>query len=280
VSALAIAGALALSGCQDDANADRVPQLHESPTATATDPDADIIPRSVLLRFDDLQPGQTITKVVNTGELPVRGKIITANGGKLTATPSPYGNGARLPAYASSDPQFAMIGLFNTGDVYLGTDDPLSPGDGDFSFGADFSLDQKTTGSDIDDGDNLIARGIFEAAAQYKIQVDHGLLSCRIAGIQGEVLVKAHRRVTPGEWYRTRCTRRGDTVTLEVAQLVNGEATDWEELEDSGEIGSVVMAQTVPLAVGGKLSGDGTMFPTSTDQFNGSLDRVVYRLLD
>jgi hypothetical protein len=274
----ALAGALALTGCQDDPNTARQPRLHQS--SETTDPDAEIIPRSVLLRFDDLNPGQTITKVVNDGELPVRTKVVDANGGLLKATPSPYGQGARLPAYSQRDPGFAIIGVFNTGDVYLGTDDPLSPGHGNFTFGADFSLDEKTTGSAIDDGDNLIARGIFEGAAQYKIQVDDGLLSCRIAGLEGEVLVKAHQRVQPGHWYRTRCTRIGDEVTLEIAKLESGVPTDWVELDETGEIGAVVMAQSVPLSVGGKLSGTGEMFPTSTDQFNGSIDRIVYRLLD
>jgi hypothetical protein len=277
-SALAVAGVLALTGCQGDtAAAGREPQLQD-PSETAV-PQAGLMPKSVLLRFDDLAPGQPVDEVVNSGELPVSGEVISANGGELVATGSPYGKGVRLPAFEKSDAGFAMIGLFNTGDVYAGTDDPLSPGDGDFAFGADFMLDDDSTGSDIDNGDNLIARGLFEGAAQYKIQVDGGFLSCRVAGLEGDVMVKARERVQPEQWYRARCTRRGDTVQLQVAKIVDRRLTDEAVLEDTGRIGSVEMAQTVPLSVGGKLSGNGEMFPTTTDQFNGRIARVIYRLL-
>ena len=67
-------------------------------------------------------PGQQVDEIVNSGELPVQGRVISANGGQLVATGSPYGEGVRLPAFARSGAEFAMIGLFNTGDVYAGTD--------------------------------------------------------------------------------------------------------------------------------------------------------------
>ena len=147
-------------------------------------------------------------------------------------------------------------------------------------------LDEQTTGSAADNGDNLIARGLFEGAAQYKIQVDDGFLSCRVAGLEGEVMVKARERVQPGEWYRARCTRHVNTVTLDVGKLDESQdpdnrgELDWVSASGTGTTGAVLMASTVPMAVGGKLSGNGKIFPVTTDQFNGSVDRVVYRLLN
>jgi hypothetical protein len=280
---LAVCSALVLGGCQgqeDIGGSDRKPQLQVSETPTAPDLDAEVPERSVLLSFNDLEPGDPVSTIENFGALTARARVISADGGRIFAVKSPRHVGVRLPAYSATDPRFAMIGVFNTGE-----DDPLSPDEADFLFSADFAIDAVSTGNQLDNGDNLVARGLFEGASQYKIQVDGGRLSCRVAGLGGEVLVFAKESVQPGQWYRARCVRQGDTVTLDVAKLDHSQdpddqgELDWASASETGTTGAVVMASTVPMAVGGKLSGDGKIFPVTTDQFNGRIDRVIYRLL-
>lgn len=277
VAALVACSALALSGCQSDpavSDSDRKPQLND-PSATETGLDSDSPERAVLLRFDGVTPGAPVNKIENTGALPVYTRVVSWNDGKLTGVESPFGQGVRTPEFTTTRPEFAIIAVFNQG-----VKDLLSPGEENFSFGADFAIDQITTGDIIDNGDNLVARGLFESAAQYKLQVDNGQLSCRVAGLRGEVFMKSPVKLKAQQWYRTRCTRIDDTVTLEIAPLGDREVGEWTKTTKTGPIGEVLMAGPVPLAVGGKLSPDGRMFPTTTDQFNGKLDRVVYRLLE
>ena len=91
-----------------------------------------------------------------------------------------------------------------------GLDDLLSPGGRDFAFGADVALDDVTTGTAPDNGDNLVQRGLYQSSSQYKIQVDDGRVSCRVAGVSGEIVVYAPGRLHPGDWYRIRCQRDGE----------------------------------------------------------------------
>ncbi len=280
---LAVCSALALGGCQgqeDTGGSDRKPQLQVSESAAEPDLDEEVPERSVLLSFNELRPGSPVSTIENVGALPARARVIADNGGRIFAIRSPRHVGVRLPSYSAADPRFAMIGVFNTGE-----DDPLSPDEADFLFSADFAIDEVSTGNPLDNGDNLVGRGLFEGASQYKIQVDGGRLSCRIAGLGGEVLVFSKETVQPGQWYRARCVRQGDTVTLDVAKLDQSQdpddqgELDWVSASETGTTGAVLMASTVPMAVGGKLSGDGRIFPVTTDQFNGRIDRVIYRLL-
>ena len=275
---LALASALALAGCRGEepvSDSDRKPQLNDA--SANPDPEAGERERAIGLHFSHAKHGQPVEEVENSGDLPVYTRVVSTNDGKLIAVPSPFGTGVQTPAFAATSPKFAILAVFNKG-----SDDLLSPGDRDFIFGADFSIDPVTTGAIVDDGDNLVARGLFESAGQYKLQVDNGKLSCRVAGLRGEVFMKSPLKLEPGEWYRARCLREGDTVTLAVAAITEGEPIengDWKRIEKTGPIGDVLMASTVPLAVGGKLAPDGRMLTTTTDQFNGSFDRVVYRLL-
>jgi hypothetical protein len=231
--------------------------------------------RAVLLTFADVAPGEAVTSVDNTGELAVLVDVASHGGGGLRGARGPNGGAVRMPRWSAGAPGFAIARLRSAA-----TDDVLSPGERAFGFGADFRLDERSTGSDADDGDNLIQRGLFEGAAQYKVQVDAGRLSCRVAGLAGEVIVKADQRVRPGQWYRVRCFRYDDTVTLAVAELGRGGVRgEWTTTDDSAPIGTVVMPKGTPLSVGGKLATDGSIYPASTDQFNGVVDRVMYRLL-
>lgn len=272
-SVLTVAAGLALTGCQDPGASVTGPsQLSPSTSAAA------LGDRAVLLHFnEDSAIGDRVDSLTNAGTLPVRVEIVTLGQGEVRTAPSEVGQGYALdfPSYSAKDPGFAIISVVGTG-----RDDVLSPGDDPFTFGADLAIDDnQTSGSEGDNGDNLIQRGLFEGSGQYKIQVDHRRITCRVQGLSGAVIVKAKETVKPGEWYRSRCTRRGDDVTLAVAPLDENGEGEWTEVTETGPIGAVVMPDHTPLTVGGKLAADGTLFPSSTDQFNGKIDRVVYRPL-
>jgi hypothetical protein len=122
-------------------------------------------------------------------------------------------------------------------------------------------------------------RGLGVDPAQYKLQVDHGLASCRVAGDQGAVVVKSRTPVQPGRWYDASCTRRGDQVTLRLQERGTKDA-DAEVVRATGATGSVSSPPTVPLAVGGKASYDGDAVVRNSDQFNGAVHSVFLAVED
>jgi len=152
-----------------------------------------------------------------------------------------------------------------------GDADALNPGARVFSFGASFRLDAVSTGGD-DNGDNLMQRGLIGSASQYKIQVDHDRPSCRVAGSDGEVLVRSPVRVRPGRWYTVRCSREDDRVTLQLSERGSGTTQD---VSATGRTGSLDASGDLPLSVGGKLTAQGTAVRSNSDQFNGEVDDVV-----
>jgi hypothetical protein len=278
--ACAAAALVLLGGCNDSADPADTTGATSSPDATGAGsplpPDEEAPPRSVWLTFVDVRPGEVVDSLTNAGDLPVTVDVASLGGGELRGERGPRRGAVRLPEWDRSDPAYAVLRMRGTGP-----DDVLSPDERDFTFGADFSLDATSSGTSADNGDNLIQRGLFEGPGQYKIQVDHGKLSCRVSGLEGDVLTRIEERVEPGTWYRARCTRRGDTVTLMMAELLpDFELGEWSLASDTGSIGAVVMPRHTPMSVGGKLATDGSIFPGSTDQLNGVVDRIMYRLLD
>ena len=230
----------------------------------------------VTLTFSDVGPDEEVTSTANSGRLPVRVDVVTSGRGTVRGATGLNGGAVLLPALAEQGAAYAVLRLEATG-----TSDELSPGPRAFEFGADFALDAASTGTEADNGDNLVQRGLSVDAAQYKIQVDAGRPSCTVAGDSGSTTVSADTLVDFETWYRVRCTRRGDSLSLSVAEIgPDGEVAEAVTAADEGEMGFVAMAAGVPLSVGGKLRGDGGIVQVSTDQFNGLVDQVVYRLLE
>lgn len=207
----------------------------------------------------------------NTGTAPLVVAAVTAQGGavRTVAGSGGAGPGVRLPAYVASKPPLAVLTVTDrTGS------DVLSPGTGAFSFGADFTLDAKSQGSAADDGNNLIQRGLFGDAAQYKLQVDQGRPLCRVKGRSGAVLVQSTRTVQADAWYRASCSRVANTVTLTLVRLADGSTWTWSA---TGAIGEVRASPgSVPLSVGGKVDGQGRIVVSSADPFNGVVDNAFY----
>lgn len=219
--------------------------------------------------FETLLP-----EVVNSGVATVRTEIVTAGGGRIRLAPDLGGGGAaRFPAYASEGPAAAAaLLLWDAGD---GTD--LSPGNRDFTFGATFSLDRASDGARGDNGDNLVQRGLFADEQQMKIQLDHGVPSCRVAGAEGEVFVEWTEAIARGTWFTLQCSRVGATVSLELTEVES--RTSMGTVTVDGPTGALDFSSGPPLAVGAKVAADGVIPTSSSDQFNGFIDEVFFDVL-
>jgi hypothetical protein len=218
--------------------------------------------------------GSVVRSARSTGTADVRVDVVTRSGGtarRVRGTGSRWA--VRLPALQeSSDPARAVLRIRATGGG-----DPLSPGEHGFIFGADFRLRAESVGGPVDNGDNLVQRGLWNDPAQIKLEVDGGTVGCRVKGSAGDVYVRSSVRVQPGQWYRALCRRAGHGLVLRVAAVSASGAGPFTRDRADGDIGVVDMADAVPMSVGGKLSADGSMDLAATDQLNGAVDRVVYR---
>ena len=211
----------------------------------------------------------------SSGSAPVTTGIASSGGGTVVAEPKGAGKVARLEPFDPDTPaQLAAVVVRPAGDA-----DPFAPRRDAFTFGATFKLDPKSQGSTVDNGNNLVQRGLYADDAQYKIQVDGSRVSCRVGGSAGAVLVKASVLVDPGAWYRTRCTRNGTSVKLVlVKRTADGPVTrSWTR---SGAIGDLAFSAEPPLSVGGKVNSSGALVTSSADQFNGRVDDVFFRRID
>jgi hypothetical protein len=211
--------------------------------------------------------------LANSGSARLRVHRATWGNGRIVQSRAPHGPAVRLPAFRSTHPGFAMIRVDNIREP-----DRMRPGDGDFAFGASFSLDRISDGSAADNGDNLIQRGVFKSPSQYKIQLDQRRVSCLVRGMDGAVVVEGAHPVRPEHWYRVECVRRGESVVLKIAAIDKDGRGPRSITRHRGPIGAVTMPLDTPLSIGGKLAGDGTLHPTSTDQFNGAVAHVFLRV--
>ena len=247
--------------------------------AAGLDDEAPPRPPDVVVDLDFEQsyvaPGVVIAGATNHGSAQVTVSVTTQSGGRITRADGPDSPSAlRLPAYDGETPGAAAVMVVRS----RGAEDQLAPGTRGFEFGASFDLDDVSSGSESDNGDNLLQRGLFADDAQFKLQVDHGVVSCRVAGAAGEALARSRRQVVRGVWYRADCTRVGRTVRLVVSRL-DDQPTVVETVTVAARTGAVRMPASVPLAIGGKVAPDGLITASASDQFNGLIDDVVLRIL-
>ncbi|MGL5810044.1 MAG: hypothetical protein ACRCYQ_08875 [Nocardioides sp.] len=229
---------------------------------------------AVWLGFDD-EPG-VVAAPANYGAASTTQRVISAGGGVIRVAGSPSGHGgvAEFPAFDGRvDGPRAVLVVGNSGGA-----DRLSPGGSSFVFGADVNLADPSQGSEFDDGNNVIQRGLFGDAAQYKLEVDAGVASCRVKGDRGALLVTSSVSMGTDSWYRLRCTRLAlgddELLALTVTTLSGGAKTD-ESVRDIawGPIGALSMDTSTLLSVGGKV-GRNQNIVAASDQFNGRLDNV------
>jgi Laminin G domain len=138
----------------------------------------------------------------------------------------------------------------------------LNPGTADFTVSAIVNL----TAAERSPGANIVQKGVFNTAGgQWKLQVDNGVPSCRIAGGRSGVAVSAivawGSSIADQGWKFVQCKRRGAVLSISVAN-----ATAVNSPDDA----SMDISNTAKVTVGAKGTG------TSNDQFHGALDNVIF----
>lgn len=224
----------------------------------------------LLLGFEDSLASGVFS---NSGWSNVEATVVTANGGSVSSVGSPSGTGLRLPRFdGSSDGPRAVIQVRD-----LVGRDRLSPGDQSFGFGADFSLDATSSDAGSDDnGDNLIQRGLHRDDAQYKLQIDKDRPSCAVKGDHDYGIVFGDTLDT-GRWYRAKCEVTGSSLTVSWAQVgADGGIGQWRSESVRVAVGDVSFDNSVPMSIGGKMSGVDTVVHNGSDQFNGSVDNATF----
>jgi hypothetical protein len=267
VCGLAVLLPALITGCASD-----------SPRSTAENVSTVQPTELVHLDFEDRAApvGEIVPSVANHGTVDLGSEVVTYAGGRIIRVDGrDSGYAIRFPEHSGGrEAPAAMLLLWSREDP-----DPLSPAARDFSFGADVLLDAVSSGADSDNGDNVIQRGLYDDTVQYKLQLDGGVPSCRLTGTTGTALVGADEPITRGVWHRLTCERRGDVVSLVVEPLEDAEAV-LRSNQSTEPVGSIEVAVTTPLVVGGKVDGEGRVVASATDQFNGAIDNVSFNLLD
>src|SRR5215211_2772628 len=125
--------------------------------------------RAVLLDFDNEDP------LATTAAERVSVRSLEVSGGQAVQVHSGNGTSAlRFPAFSAEREAPRLVLVLNP----IGASDLLNPGGQDFSFGADLRLNDASSGKGDDNGDNVLQRGLFSDANQYKLQVDKRVPSC------------------------------------------------------------------------------------------------------
>ena len=264
---------LAACGGGDTSRPDAAPEPTPRTEATEDAGAAGSGTPELLLDFDSVPAdAETVETVRNEGSASVIVMAATSGSAVVRAVDDPEGGRAvRFPAFteAAKAPRTPSVAVLVATDEL----DALDPGDQDFSFGASFALDSRSSGSAVDDGDNLLQRGGFEGS-QLKLQVDRRVPSCRVAGDRGDIFVEASTPVVPGRWYSVTCERDASQVNLTVTPRGRGEASrTWRS---AGAIGTVSLP-LAPISIGGKVGPQGQSV-ANADQFNGAVDDVFFQI--
>ena len=138
----------------------------------------------------------------------------------------------------------------------------LNPGTADFTVSAIVNL----TAAERSPGANIVQKGVFSTAGgQWKLQVDNGVPSCRIAGVRSGVAVSAivawSGSIADQGWKFIQCKRRGAVLSISVANATAVNSPDDATMD---------ISNTAKVTVGAKGTG------TSNDQFHGALDNVIF----
>lgn len=238
------------------------PQTTQPTAETGVQPEHSIL----LLEVPNGAPGFR-----QSGSANVRLDVTTLEGGELRTQHVDGRRAARFPSYVSSGtyPRAAV-----TVRTPLDAQDRLQPGTMDFTLRAHFRLDPVTAGRTDDNGDNLLQRGLASDAAQYKLELNHSRPACRVEGSEGVLEAQSTTELEPETWYEVTCSRQDDSLRLEV---IGPEPVE-NVTTISGPVGNILFDRSVPLSVGGKVTRQGELVRSATDQFNGSISSVELRV--
>lgn len=283
LASAALTAALLAAGCSADgqSSSEPAPTTTDAMVRTSAAPPSALATEATsaglaVVLPGDVATGATVTALEQIGSLPLVVEIVTKSGGAINVGEGRDGEAVLdLPAFEQQEePPRAFLRI--TAESPDSGVDSLAPGRADFLFGAEFVLDEESSGTRVDDGDNLMQRGLASDPSQYKLELDRGRPNCEIKGTEGTVRVQGAARVTDGRWYRVRCSRQDDTVTLFVTEFFPGGDAVETVSEETGPIGSVEWPRSeTPLSVGGKLAANGGMIQSATDQFNGMISNPV-----
>jgi hypothetical protein len=267
VAALGVAGVLA-TGCRPST---ATPRQQEVVRQSDAPPGAELV-----LGFEDSPgSGAVLPGPRDTGRAHSRTAVRTSDGGRVVAARGPDGLVGRFPAVAGPTRPRAVVLAVPT------RPDRLSPGEHDFSYGADVTLDRVSEGPG-DNGDNVLQRGLYADAVQFKLQLDHGRPSCRVSGADGTAVVKADTVVTRGRWYRLVCSRHADELVLEARPWLGrtwGAGASWATRQPVGAVSFDRGGPAVPVSVGGKTDAEGRIPDGDSDMLNGAVDNVFIDVL-
>ncbi len=232
---------------------------------------ADVAPSSLTMSAVGT-PGTIVTgpgQFSVGGDTPVRIAVsrISSGNPKVVAGPDAATRAIEFPSYVKSGtyPRAVVTATPTSGAA-------LSPGASDFEYGAVFRLNATSSGRTIDNGDNLLQRGLYEEPSQFKLQLDHGYPSCLVRGSAGQVFASSPLKVTADKWYRATCSRVGSRVTVQVAPY--GGTVAPVSAVANGTSGTLTFPATEPASIGGKVSPSGVVVSSATDQFNGAVANV------
>lgn len=233
-------------------------------------------PGAALVTYDP-QVGEPVTGL--SSPFPVTVDVVSRDGGAIVTARDPWGETVlRFPAFSESVPPGRAV-LSLRPDPHQ-SPDPLSPGVDDFFFGADFAVDLRSHGTDVDSGNNLLQRGLASDPSHFKLEVDARRPACRVHGPDGKVELRTRTRLQAGTWYRARCSRTGATVQLDVWKLDASQPILVEQVRRVSLTGDLQWAPGTPASVGGKLAANGDMIRSQTDQYNGLMSNLVLQIGD
>jgi hypothetical protein len=225
--------------------------------------------------------GTTSTTVTNgeqftaSGDTSVAISVAQLSGGRAALVDGPDGTLPRAVQF----PPYVAAGTYPRAVVRLSPSSgaALDPGSADFEYGAVFRLDTVSDGRSIDNGDNVFQRGLSSEPSMFKLQVDHGHPSCKVAGSGGAVVVTSPVAITPNSWYQAVCSRVGSTVTVSVRPYLSQQ----QPVTTVGRrlTGTLTFGASRPATIGGKVTASGAVVAGATDQFNGAVAQVWTRRL-
>lgn len=244
--------------------------------------------KQVLLTDDDVDPSKLgprrVKIVAERGDLPPVAQEGTADvtlgevsvfGGTVGLTAGPATDLALdFPSFNNEpDPARSVITVMNAGQG-----DALEPKSRLFYFASTIRLDRRSEGSEFDNGDNVLQRGLATDRVQFKLEIDHGVPRCTVRGLGGSVSVRARAALARERWYTLRCERVEDRK-IRLVVLRDGEVVDKRRAR--GRIGRVAFGnRRIPMTVGGKVDSSLNLIDRSTDQFNGQIVNPTFGFLD
>jgi hypothetical protein len=265
VLVLVVALSLVLAACGGDSE-----KRDDSVKPTLADLPSDLPQHATLL----LEPYDKATRFAELGTAPVSVSWSRLSDGQARPIAGPEGTSALDMPDFTTDPVYPRAALIVRNSS--SAQDHLSPGDEDFWWGVDFQLDAESTAqTGPDNGDNLLQRGLWGQTAEFKAEADLRRASCVVHGAEGTLLVRARMDAQPGKWYRMRCYRGSDGLTVTVREF--GDA-GWGPLTSAhigGPVGAVTFPASMPVSIGGKIDPEGELIKSATDQFNGWIANPV-----